>query len=35
HTAYSRDVFAAGAVKAAKFITGIKKPGMYDMQDLL
>jgi 4-hydroxy-tetrahydrodipicolinate reductase len=35
HTAYSRDVFAAGAVKAAKFISGIKKPGMYNMQDLL
>ncbi|NLA86809.1 MAG: 4-hydroxy-tetrahydrodipicolinate reductase [Clostridiales bacterium] len=35
HTAYSRDVFAAGAVKAAKFLAGIKKPGMYDMQDLL
>ncbi|MEL4105898.1 4-hydroxy-tetrahydrodipicolinate reductase [Oscillospiraceae bacterium WX1] len=35
HTAYSRDVFAAGAVKAAKFIAGITKPGIYDMQDLL
>lgn len=35
HTAYSRDVFAAGAVKAAKFISGIKKPGLYNMQDLL
>lgn len=35
HTAYSRDVFAAGAVKAAKFLSAIKKPGMYDMQDLL
>lgn len=35
HTAYSRDVFAAGAVKAAKFLANIKKSGMYDMQDLL
>lgn len=35
HTAQSRDVFAAGAVKAAKFLAGIKNAGMYDMQDLL
>lgn len=35
HTAYSRDVFAAGAVKAAKFIAGVKSPGLYNMQDLL
>jgi 4-hydroxy-tetrahydrodipicolinate reductase len=35
HTAYSRDVFAAGAVKAAKFLASAKQPGMYDMQDLL
>lgn len=35
HTAYSRDVFAAGAVKAAKFLARVKQPGMYDMQDLL
>ncbi len=35
HTAYSRDVFAAGAVRAAKFMASIKKPGMYDMKDLL
>lgn len=35
HTAYSRDVFAAGAVKAAKFIAAVKSPGIYDMQDLL
>jgi 4-hydroxy-tetrahydrodipicolinate reductase len=35
HTAYSRDVFAAGAVKAAKFMASVKKPGVYDMQDLL
>ena len=34
HTAASRDVFAAGAIKAAKFIIG-KKPGMYSMKDVL
>ena len=30
HTAYSKAVFAKGAVAAAKFLAG-KKPGMYDM----
>lgn len=35
HTAYSRDVFAAGAVKAAKYMAHVTKPGIYDMQDLL
>lgn len=35
HTAYSRDVFAAGAVKAAKFLARVKKPGMYEMKDIL
>jgi 4-hydroxy-tetrahydrodipicolinate reductase len=35
HSAYSRDVFAAGAVKAAKFMASVKKPGLYNMQDLL
>ncbi|MCL2227537.1 MAG: 4-hydroxy-tetrahydrodipicolinate reductase [Oscillospiraceae bacterium] len=35
HTAFSREVFAIGAVKAAKFMTGIGKPGMYDMSDVL
>jgi len=34
HTASSRDVFATGAIKAAKFMAG-KKPGMYDMSDVL
>jgi len=34
HTAASRDVFAVGAVKAAKYIIG-RKPGMYDMRDVL
>ncbi|MBO7739203.1 MAG: 4-hydroxy-tetrahydrodipicolinate reductase, partial [Oscillospiraceae bacterium] len=34
HTAYSREIFAAGAVKAAKFMAGITAPGMYDMSDV-
>ncbi len=34
HTVYSRDVFAAGAVKAAKFIAG-KPAGMYDMSSVI
>ena len=35
HSAASRDVFAAGAIKAAKFIAGVKVPGLYNMQDVL
>jgi len=34
HAAKSRDVFAAGAVKAALFLKG-KKPGLYSMADVL
>jgi len=34
HTAASRDIFAAGALKAAGFIVG-KSPGMYNMSDVL
>ena len=34
HSAQSKEVFAAGAVKAAKFIVG-KPIGMYDMGDML
>jgi len=34
HTAASRDVFAAGALKAVKFITG-KAPGLYSMDNVL
>lgn len=34
HSAQSRDVFAAGALRAAKWIIG-QKPGLYDMQDML
>ena len=35
HSAASRDVFAVGAVKAARYIAGIDKPGLYDMSDIL
>lgn len=33
HTSYSRNVFAEGALKAAKFVVN-QKPGFYDMNDL-
>ena len=35
HTAYSREVFANGAVRAARFLAGVDKPGLYDMNDVL
>ena len=35
HTAYSRSVFANGAVAAAVFLSTVKEPGMYDMSDVL
>ncbi len=34
HRAHSRDTFASGAVRAAEWIAG-KKPGLYDMRDVL
>ncbi|TMA17583.1 MAG: 4-hydroxy-tetrahydrodipicolinate reductase, partial [Deltaproteobacteria bacterium] len=34
HEATSRDNFARGAVRAARWLSG-KKPGFYDMQDVL
>jgi 4-hydroxy-tetrahydrodipicolinate reductase len=34
HRAHSRDTFAQGAVRAAMWLAG-KKPGLYDMQDVL
>lgn len=34
HTAYSKAVFAKGAVQAAKFLSG-KPAGMYDMSDVI
>ena len=35
HRAASREVFAAGAVKAAKFLAGVGAPGRYDMSHLI
>ncbi len=34
HTAYSKSVFAKGAVEAAKYMAG-KGPGLYDMSDVI
>lgn len=34
HTAYSRGIFAKGAIEAARFLAG-KAPGMYSMQDVI
>lgn len=34
HTAYSKAIFAKGAVQAAKFLAG-KKPGLYSMADVI
>jgi 4-hydroxy-tetrahydrodipicolinate reductase len=34
HKASSRDTFANGALRAAQWVVG-KKPGLYDMQDVL
>lgn len=34
HRAYSRAIFGKGAIEAARFLAG-KKPGMYDMADVL
>ena len=34
HTAYSKEVFATGALKAAKFIV-TKDIGLYDMNDIM
>lgn len=35
HTALSRDIFAAGAIRAAKFMAKTKQPGLYTMSDVL
>ena len=35
HRAASREVFAVGAVKAAKFLAVVDAPGMYDMSHLI
>ena len=34
HSALSREVFAAGAVKAAVFMSDVKTPGLYGFEDL-
>jgi 4-hydroxy-tetrahydrodipicolinate reductase len=34
HTVFTRNVFALGAIRAARFISG-KAPGLYDMDDLI
>jgi 4-hydroxy-tetrahydrodipicolinate reductase len=34
HRASSREIFARGALHAAKWTTG-QRPGIYDMQDVL
>jgi 4-hydroxy-tetrahydrodipicolinate reductase len=34
HKASTRDIFASGAVRAVKWLSG-KKPGLYDMEDVL
>lgn len=35
HSARSREVFAVGALRAAVFMAGITKPGLYDMRDIV
>lgn len=35
HRADSRNVYAAGAMQAARFIAGVDHPGLYGMEDLL
>lgn len=35
HTAYSREIFANGAVKAALYLTSQTTPGLYSMEDLV
>lgn len=35
HTATSREVFASGAVRAAKFLAAVETPGIYSMSDLI
>ena len=34
HTAYSKAIFAKGAIQAAKFLAG-KQPGLYTMADVI
>ncbi len=35
HHAASREVFASGALRAARYICGVSEPGIYDMRNLI
>ena len=35
HSAMSREVFASGAIRAARFLAGVEIPGLYSMTDLV
>ena len=35
HTALNRRVFAKGTLAAAKWLSGVKKPGLYSFQDMM
>lgn len=35
HTAMSREIFANGAVRAARFLAGVTEPGLYDMSAMI
>lgn len=35
HSAMSREVFASGAVRAAKFLATVEEPGLYDMSQIV
>lgn len=35
HSAMSREVFASGALRAARFLAGVEAPGLYSMTDLV
>ena len=35
HRAWSREIFARGAIKAAEWIMNVDKPGLYGMKDVL
>jgi len=35
HRAHSRDVFAVGALRAAQFVAEARRPGLYEMRDVL
>ena len=35
HIAHSKQIFAEGAIKAAKFLVSVKEPDIYDMTDMM